>query len=51
MKVYLVGTTDGFCEHCGDLEEGDKFYSDGGTHWCEICVECEGAEIVSKEEI
>lgn len=27
-----------WCEHCGDLEQFEATFDDGGTHWCIDCA-------------
>jgi hypothetical protein len=35
----------GFCEHCGPMCDGRRFYPKDGTYWCELCFLAEGWEI------
>ncbi|KKL61342.1 hypothetical protein LCGC14_2196230 [marine sediment metagenome] len=30
----------GNCEHCGDREHGQASFCDGGTWWCDCCMDC-----------
>jgi len=30
----------GDCEHCGETEHGQASFCQGGTWWCDNCIDC-----------